>query len=312
MADDEPEEQTEVETKDKAEEAKTESAIIYKKETRERKSYGVSRVQVMPGLAADYSTSYDEEINYTPFVPTLSEDIFIYIPMTYVFRIPQFNVKKKVKNLNAKSPPFHILFDHCVAVMWVLLSDGSFECPMGISQLQWAYNFLKTIRLSNGLHSDDTRIMLQTISELLRKAYAMLSPELNTIENANKNINYYDVFGTVEDIEKKPISVSYEEMKKRGDDVITVNRATAEPPLSEEELRQKIDQLIEDMEDFEHLEQERREKLIKDFIKYKDQIQKRCEEQMETLLAIQSIMKEVSPELFPEDPPNPCKMEEEN
>lgn len=300
----------EVETADKASSANTASQVLYKKEIRNRPDYGIKRVQVMPGLPADYSTGYDEPINYTPFVPSLTPECSAeYNPMTYVFRIPQFNVKKRMKNIKAKCPPFHILFDHTVAVIWAVLSPNQYSCPLGVSQLHWAYIFLKGLRKRSGYYSEDMQIMLDLLIKMTNRAYAMLNPELEKINIANENIKNYDVFGSPSDILKQPISLNYEEMKVRAEQLIGDN-VEREPVLDEEQLKEKIDIMIEEMEEFEELEPARKEQLVKDFVKFKDQIQRRCHEQMEVLLAIQSVMKEISPELFPPTPPNPCEEDE--
>ncbi|CAH0559932.1 unnamed protein product [Brassicogethes aeneus] len=276
----------------------THSGPIYKNLPRERKSYDFKRVQVMPGISRHFSTGYDQPINYCQAVPKLPEESSSeYIPMTYTFRIPQFIVTKKVKNLVAKSPPFNILLDHTIGVIWCLLSPQSYNTPCGISQIQWAYNFLKTIKKNDGFPSKDIqellKIMQRALIELYQKVY---EEDYDNISKINKNIKQYDVFRETFDILELPFSLTYKEINQKGSEIIEDIRANRRPVLSFEELNKSIFEVVDELQNNDDCKIKRA--LATQFVYYKEEMANICKDHLENLRDLEMCLLEMFPCLF--------------
>lgn len=95
----------------------------------------------------------------------------------YTFRVP-VNIShfRDIGSRRAKCPPFHLLLDHVVAVVWCLFSsDAHDKKQLGISQLEWALYFLRGVKNNTGKHPPDVAIAIRTIEDTLMKYYADMS-----------------------------------------------------------------------------------------------------------------------------------------
>lgn len=254
---------------------KASSFEVYRQQKKEKKSYGFKRVHVMPGGHTSYHLT----------VPTLPEEKSSeYVPMTYVFRFPQQNLQGKLHAFRGKSPPFEVLFDHTVAVIWILLSKESYDCPCGIAQVQWAYNFLKTIRKSEGDHSKDVKCMLEIMQRALVQLYQKAQEEdLEKITEMTQQITEEDNFDLVE----IPFSATYSELKQRGAAAIDLQNAEKLPQLNENELIQRVSEIVKDLQFGDDLSEQEKKLLVQHFFYYKQQLKNMCEERMDNIESLE-------------------------
>lgn len=94
--------------------------------------YGSSipKVQVKPGRKIDPNQD-DMAANYLSRLPVLKEQAAPYVPMPYVFRVNAACNRIKIQNMWGRCPPFHLLFDHTIAVIWLLFAEKEYDCPLG-------------------------------------------------------------------------------------------------------------------------------------------------------------------------------------
>lgn len=149
--------------------------------------------------------------NYLSNLPTISKEPGSYIPMPYIFRLS--SLKSEINDLKfiIKMVPFHLLLDHTIAVIWLTLSEKDYTAPLGIVQLQWANEFLKTIFNEKGEHPKDIQFCIDTIERLLLEEYSDLNKELDKLENAKKNLQNNGITN-VAIVKNVPFSLNYCDM----------------------------------------------------------------------------------------------------
>lgn len=69
--------------------------------------------------------------SYTNKLPTIPTKPSEYVPMPYTFRIESAPAPVKITKLMARSPPFYMLLDHTIAVIWLLYSKKEYNCSLG-------------------------------------------------------------------------------------------------------------------------------------------------------------------------------------
>ncbi|XP_039298843.1 neurofilament medium polypeptide isoform X3 [Nilaparvata lugens] len=95
----------------------------------------------------------------------LEEDSSKFKPELYTFR------RTDPKGV-ARGPPFWVLTDHLIAVIWNLFKVPAAEEPIGISQLQWALEFLRSIRDDTGEYPSYVQISISQLEDRLLELYA--------------------------------------------------------------------------------------------------------------------------------------------
>lgn len=111
--------------------------------------------------------------------PPSSPDPNKFTPIPYIFRIPLDSDTKEIRKSYARSPPFYLQLDHTLAVIWSIFSQQPPTKPLGVAQLHWALNFLKTIKNENGEHPKDISLCIEIIQDQLLEIYAALANELS-------------------------------------------------------------------------------------------------------------------------------------
>ncbi|XP_030745638.1 uncharacterized protein LOC115874584 [Sitophilus oryzae] len=179
--------------------------------------------------------------NYLSALPTIPEKTGKYTPMPYTFRLPPSPKPIQVKNVIAKCPPFYVLLDHAIAVIWMVFSGEKYDCPLGIAQLQWALAFLKTIYARTGERPKDVEVCVEAIEDILIDRYAALSKEIDKVDKINERSDFTDGAlhsKTVKKInlDKFVFSKNYEDLAARmePDDLSKVPSITSE--AAQEEL----------------------------------------------------------------------------
>ncbi|XP_023013446.2 uncharacterized protein [Leptinotarsa decemlineata] len=201
------------------EEVQVDKAPTAEKGTSER--FVINKVQIRPGKPL-IGGREDVIPNFSTRLPVLESKAAPYVPMPYIFRVPLPPVPTKIKNLRARSPPFYLLLDHAISVIWLIFAEKEYECPLGIAQLQWASAFLKTIHNRQGEHPKDVEVCIDAIEEILLNQYAELSKEMNTANKLDESVHYVDgALGTSNMVSKNiPFSLNYSEMVKRCPQII--------------------------------------------------------------------------------------------
>lgn len=105
----------------------------------------------------------------------LAEDSSKFKPVFYTFR------RTDNKNV-ARGPPFWVLTDHLIAVIWHLFKDPPSEEPIGISQLQWALEFLRNIRDDTGEYPEYVAASISGLEDRLLELYASVPAFLGELE----------------------------------------------------------------------------------------------------------------------------------
>lgn len=102
-----------------------------------------------------------------------------YAPKPYTFKMPKF-LHFNMKTPKVNCPPFHVLLDHTIAVIWLLFSPKQPTKELGIVHLQWAISFLQAIRNHHGDIPDDvimcSRAMQERVIELYSDMEDFMSP----------------------------------------------------------------------------------------------------------------------------------------
>ncbi|RZC39760.1 uncharacterized protein BDFB_007653, partial [Asbolus verrucosus] len=141
-------------------------------------------------------------------LPVIAEEPQPYIPILYTFRVKTKGKTTKLKNIITKPPPFHLQFDHTIAVIWTLFNKDANKNNLGIVQLQWALYFLKSIYNSEGVHPKDVQLCIDTIQDYLIDEYADISEE-SVIYGSTK---FGDFVNPREQEKTLPFSLNYSQM----------------------------------------------------------------------------------------------------
>ncbi|XP_049860685.1 uncharacterized protein LOC126354807 isoform X2 [Schistocerca gregaria] len=91
-------------------------------------------------------------------------------PQPYTFRLQQPGRGPRVR-----APPFHVLLDHTIAVLWNLFRQRASLQDVG--HLQWAKYFLQRIRNHHGEMPPDVQLCVQAIEGRMLSQYADLSKQ---------------------------------------------------------------------------------------------------------------------------------------
>ncbi|KAJ9594939.1 hypothetical protein L9F63_013755 [Diploptera punctata] len=89
-----------------------------------------------------------------------------FVPLLYNFRLPGGS-----RSSLAETPPFWLLLDHAVGVIWALFSPEQ-KSKLGVSDLHWALEFLKGIKPSRGEHPKDVKLCINAIEDKLIELFA--------------------------------------------------------------------------------------------------------------------------------------------
>ncbi|CAH1114041.1 unnamed protein product [Psylliodes chrysocephalus] len=252
--------------------------------------FSIQRVLVKPAK----SLAARKEDNLAIRLPVLPHESKNYNPMPYIFRVPGTSIPIKIANLTARSPPFHILLDHTIAVVWLLFAQNTYDCPLGINQLQWALAFLKTIQDPNGDYTEDVKICIDAIEEILVKDYADLQQEINSANQLDESVHYGGgALGSstlvTQDI---PFSLNYSEILNRH------QAAASDVPgftLSAVECEEELEKLKEaaGVKSIEKLDSKSKEKAINVLRIWKtDQVEK-IRGELKRLRSIEDKMKDI-------------------
>nr|CAI5817693.1 unnamed protein product [Callosobruchus analis] len=162
-----------------------------------------------PPPTAEKGTS--EKFSSVPVLPSKPGE---YSPIPYTFRVPTLNSPIKIKNLRSKCPPYYLLLDHTIAVLWLLFASKEYNSPLGISQLQWALSFLRTVKTRNGDYPKDIAVAINAVEQILVNNYSDLAAEMTNIKRLDEAIKYSEgAFGSSQMITKElPFSPNYAEM----------------------------------------------------------------------------------------------------
>ncbi|KAJ8982833.1 hypothetical protein NQ317_014222, partial [Molorchus minor] len=175
----------------------------------------IGKIQVRPGRPA----VTEDEIgkNYLTRLPVMESKKAAYVPMPYTFRVKSMSNRVKVNTLLGRAPPFYLLLDHTIAVIWAIFGNQEYDCPLGIAQLQWALSFLKTVHTPKGDRPEDVQLCIDAIENILVDKYAELSTEINGLEDLDKTVHYVDgALGSKTMITQAlPFSLNYAEMMTR-------------------------------------------------------------------------------------------------
>ncbi|KAJ8941838.1 hypothetical protein NQ318_005121, partial [Aromia moschata] len=170
---------------------------------------------IRPGRPA--VTENEIEGHYLTRLPVLEEKKAPYVPMTYTFRVKPTTNRVKLSTLFGRTPPFYLLLDHTIAVIWGIFGNGEYDCPLGIAQLQWALLFLKTIHTRKGDCPPDVQLCIDAIEKILVDQYADLSTEISNLDRLNRTVHYIDgALGSTTMISQTlPFSLNYAEMMSK-------------------------------------------------------------------------------------------------
>ncbi|XP_066158580.1 uncharacterized protein [Euwallacea fornicatus] len=199
--------------------------------------FAISKVHVRPGKPFNTKNSVSTTwTNCLTNLPVIPEKPGRYVPMPYTFRRPRGSKPAQVKNVTTRCPPFHLLVDHTIAVIWSIFSPEQHESPLGIVQLHWAWSFLKTVRLRNGDRPKDVELCIDNIEETLMERYAMLNLELGKISGGSPDAE--EAFGPERaDARKFSFSVNYGKLvAKLGESAME-----GEPPIAFREAQLGLD-----------------------------------------------------------------------
>ncbi|KAK9502090.1 hypothetical protein O3M35_012688 [Rhynocoris fuscipes] len=113
----------------------------------------------------------EEELN-NPEQNLYKNDPKKFIPKLYNFKVSKCNAFNET--VLASSPPFWVLVDHLVGVVWKLYSKEKDGRKLGIMQLQWALEFIKMIKDDRGNLTKTLEAVKNTIEDSLILKYACL------------------------------------------------------------------------------------------------------------------------------------------
>lgn len=143
----------------------------------------------MKTIQINLNSSVKDQLNkhYLTSLPEFVQSLGIYRPILYTFRAPVEKQSSKLKQITAKAPPFYLLFDHTIAVVWSLFDKESRRDNLGIVQLHWALYFLESISNTDSTSSKDVLLCIETIRDYLIDAYSEMSEESVVYGNATLN-----------------------------------------------------------------------------------------------------------------------------
>ncbi|KAG5891873.1 hypothetical protein JTB14_015891 [Gonioctena quinquepunctata] len=265
------------------------------------KKFGLNRVQVRPGKPLSQFPG-DDVANLSTRLPTIKTRPAAYTPMPYIFRVPSAPVPTKVRNLKARSPPFYLLLDHAISVIWLIFAEKEYECPLGIAQLQWASAFLKTIHNRQGGYPKDVEVCIDAIEEILLNQYAELSKDMNTADELDETVHYVDgALGSNSMVCKHiPFSLNYSEMSQRCPQSAEVHGAVS---MTSAEAEEELDNIKKaaGTESLEKLDSVSKGKAIHVLRIWKwDQMEK-IRDELKRLRSIEDKMKDIDAEYIDDD-----------
>lgn len=267
-----------------------------KNETVEKSTtFTITKVHVRPGKPFIMETPVTPNwTNCLTSLPTIQVEPGNYVPMPYTFRLPPAPKPTQIKNVVARSPPFHLLVDHAIAVIWMLFSSEEYDSPLGIVQLQWALAFLKTIYLRSGERPKDVELCIENIEDLLIEEYANLSVELEKMNKINETSHYADgAFGSTTVVTKKfPVSVNYANLVSKLGEV----QLHDEPSITSQEAQEELENLKKaaGVESIENLDSVSREKAINVLKMWYTEQSGKIKEEVKKLKAIEDQIKNVN------------------
>lgn len=80
--------------------------------------FSISKIHVYPSLPATPHTKKNVE-NYATALPVIPDEAQTFNPILYTFRIPE-NWPRMLTHVRVRSPPFYLMLDHAIAVIWCL------------------------------------------------------------------------------------------------------------------------------------------------------------------------------------------------
>lgn len=258
-------------------------------------TFTISKVHIRPGKPFNMDNTISPNwTNCLSTLPTIPEKPGKYIPMPYTFRLPSAPKPTQIKNVVARSPPFHLLVDHTIAVIWMLFSNENYDSPMGIVQLQWALAFLKTIYLRTGERPKDVELCIENIEDMLMEEYATLSEQLDAMNKINESSHYADgAFGSATVVTKKfPFSATYADLvNKLGETPIH-----EEPSITSQEAQEELENLKKaaGVESIEKLDSVSKDKAINVLKMWYTEQTGKIKEEMKKLKSIQDQIKNVN------------------
>ncbi|KAJ8920130.1 hypothetical protein NQ315_011787 [Exocentrus adspersus] len=256
--------------------------------------YSISKVQIKPGRPFDPNQN-ELAANYLSRLPNLKEQAAPYTPMPYTFRVSNACNRVKIRNMWARCPPFHLLLDHTIAVVWLLFAQKEYNCPLGISQLQWALAFLKTIHTRQGDRPKDVEICISTIENILVDAYAELASELPDVSKLDASVRYVDgALGTESMVMKSiPFSLNYAEMVSRRPR--DVEGKTSVLSMTSAEAQEELNNLKEaaGVESIENLDSVSKHKAINVLKAWKTEQLQKIRGELKRLRSIEDKMKDI-------------------
>ncbi|CAG9762191.1 unnamed protein product [Ceutorhynchus assimilis] len=211
-------------------------------EGEKKHSFTISKVHVRPGKP--FTPLEKDTLNWANCLnssPTIQVKSSPYVPMPYTFRLPPAPKPTQIKNVVGKSPPFHTLVDHTIAVIWMMFSSENYDSPLGIVQLQWALAFLKTIFLRTGERPKDVEICIDAIEDVLLEKYANLSEQLERMTKINESSHYADgAFGSMTVVTKDfPFSATYADLVHKLGEI----EVHADPSITSQQAEEELNNL---------------------------------------------------------------------
>ncbi|XP_050306430.1 uncharacterized protein LOC126743397 [Anthonomus grandis grandis] len=262
-------------------------------------TFTITKVHVRPGKPFRMEAPTDPLwSNCLTTLPTIPEKPGKYKPMPYTFRLPPAPKPTHIKNVVAKSPPFHLLLDHTIAVIWMLFSPEEFDSPLGIVQLQWALAFLKTIYLRTGERPKDVDICIDNLEELLIEEYAKMNEELEKMKKINDTSHYADgAFGSTTVVTQKfPFSFNYMDLVHKLGEVAVHDQ----PSITSQEAQEELENIKKaaGVESIEKLDSVSKDKAINVLKMWYNEQTGKIKEEMKKLRAIQDQIKNVNDGTF--------------
>ncbi|KAF7272201.1 uncharacterized protein LOC143205254 [Rhynchophorus ferrugineus] len=257
-------------------------------------SFTINKIHVRIGKPFPMHSKQGNWVNCLSSLPTIPEKQANYVPMPYTFRLPPAPKPTHVKNVVAKSPPFHLLLDHTIAVIWMVFSNETYDSPLGIVQLQWALAFLKTIYSKSGERPKDVELCIEVIEDQLIEQYAGMAKQLSQMDKINDSSHYADgAFGSkTVVVQTFPFSKNYADLveklgEKQADDVPSITSAAAQEEL--ENLKKAAG--VESMEKLDSVSREKAVNVLK--IWHHEQTGK-IKEEMKKLKSIEEQIQQVN------------------
>ncbi|XP_028130679.1 uncharacterized protein LOC114326483 [Diabrotica virgifera virgifera] len=257
----------------------------------EQPRFRIQRVLIKPGK----SLAVHGDENLATRLPHIPEDPKAYTPMPYVFRVPTTSIPTKIVNLLARSPPFHLLLDHTIAVIWLLFGQGEYDSPLGIGQLQWALAFLKTVQTGTGDYTQDVARCIETIENILINNYADLNNDIGPASRLDETVRYGGgALGSSTMITQEiPFSLNYSEIISKG----PLNQYVSEQIMSmtSVECEQELEKLKQagGVDSIENLDTVSREKAVNVLRMWKSDQVKKIRGDLRRLRSIEDKMRDI-------------------